>query len=351
MSFNEGRATNGYGSNSSPSLLCLEGYAQSVVSFLEGRATDGYGTNASLSSLCLEGYVQSGLPPTPPVGKQYQTFMTLPPASSSDSIAPASTNTPAVNGDIWILDLYTALGFAITPLPDGTYQIASPGNSGRDSFESQIWQQSTQSYSTVLPSSVLGIGTGGQFTTWLNDVPPEQIIPFASPLTLTVGVPMAELILPLYVTNVQGDAMTYSQSPGSSLPDGLTFDGVSTISGSPTTAGSYVFQMRATSNVTGAYTDLQAIQVIVLAAPVVGAGFRVMATDNGYYGGSPRMKGDVFDIAYAADYSDSTTSFVPSTDPDYPVYGWMIQVSSSTPLVQQDQSLRAVNSPPKRTVF
>lgn len=41
--------------------------------------------------------------------------------------------------------------------------------------------------------------------------------------------------------------------------------------------------------------------------------------------------GDVFDIDSSL-YSDSTVSYVPAGNPDYPLYGWMLQVAASTPI-------------------
>lgn len=59
---------------------------------------------------------------------------------------------------------------------------------------------------------------------------------------------------------------------------------------------------------------------------------RVQAAQRGFYAGIFRNVGDVFDIALAGDFSDSTVSQVPVGNPDYPLYGWMTQVPSTTPL-------------------
>lgn len=61
------------------------------------------------------------------------------------------------------------------------------------------------------------------------------------------------------------------------------------------------------------------------------ATIRVTAVAAGAYGGIYRDVGDVFDID-STRYSDSTVSFVPVGNPDYPLYGWMLQVPANTPL-------------------
>lgn len=65
-------------------------------------------------------------------------------------------------------------------------------------------------------------------------------------------------------------------------------------------------------------------------APVVTT-LRVRAVAPGDCGGLYRDIGDVFDII-STDFSDSTVSQVPVGNPDYPLYGWMLQVPSNTPL-------------------
>ena len=59
---------------------------------------------------------------------------------------------------------------------------------------------------------------------------------------------------------------------------------------------------------------------------------RVQAVSRGYYNGAWRDVGDVFDLLSPSDYSSSTASIVPAGNPLYPLYGWMQQVPSSTPL-------------------
>jgi hypothetical protein len=59
-------------------------------------------------------------------------------------------------------------------------------------------------------------------------------------------------------------------------------------------------------------------------------GFRVMAVTAGMYGGQYYFPGDVFDIAFAAEYSDSTVNYQFLAGET--VYGWMMRVPSTTPL-------------------
>jgi hypothetical protein len=61
------------------------------------------------------------------------------------------------------------------------------------------------------------------------------------------------------------------------------------------------------------------------------ATIRVQAVARGQTGNQFREVGDVFDID-SSQFSDSTVSYVPVGNPAYPLYGWMVQVPSTTPL-------------------
>lgn len=65
---------------------------------------------------------------------------------------------------------------------------------------------------------------------------------------------------------------------------------------------------------------------------------RVQAVQAGFYAGIWRDIGDIFDIADPGDFSDSTVSLVPVGNPDYPLYGWMLQVVPAAPLVEYSLS-------------
>lgn len=62
---------------------------------------------------------------------------------------------------------------------------------------------------------------------------------------------------------------------------------------------------------------------------------RVQAVAAGFYKGQMRAIGDVFDLLSPSDLSDSTVSQVPIGNPDYPLYGWMLQVPATATLVNQ----------------
>lgn len=59
---------------------------------------------------------------------------------------------------------------------------------------------------------------------------------------------------------------------------------------------------------------------------------RVKAVTGGQYGGVYRDIGDVFDIQNSSDFSNALVSQVPVGNPDYPLFGWMLQVPGGTPL-------------------
>jgi len=56
---------------------------------------------------------------------------------------------------------------------------------------------------------------------------------------------------------------------------------------------------------------------------------RVQAVQRGQYGGIWRDVGDVFDIANAADFSNSAVNYGSAATP---FFGWMLQVAPGTPL-------------------
>ena len=71
---------------------------------------------------------------------------------------------------------------------------------------------------------------------------------------------------------------------------------------------------------------------------------RVQAATAGTYNGTFRDVGDVFDVA-ATLFSDATLSQVPVGDPDYPLYGWMLQVVAGTPLYSWASANGGASSP------
>jgi hypothetical protein len=79
--------------------------------------------------------------------------------------------------------------------------------------------------------------------------------------------------------------------------------------------------------------------------PVSNTGFRVTAVTAGWYGGVFRTPGDVFDILYASDYSDSTVNY--ESGAGETAYGWMLAVAPTTPLFNWLQSNGAPYFPPQ----
>lgn len=83
------------------------------------------------------------------------------------------------------------------------------------------------------------------------------------------------------------------------------------------------------------------------------ATIRVRAVAAGDTGGAYRNIGDVFDID-STQFSDSTVSYVPAGNPAFPLFGWMVQVPSSTPLYSYAQANGGASAPrtsPRRTVL
>lgn len=98
----------------------------------------------------------------------------------------------------------------------------------------------------------------------------------------------------------------------------------------------------------------QNIYLQPMAMPVIGGagppppltGFRVMAVTAGVYGGVYRTPGDVFDINYATEYSDSTIDYQPASSATVG-FGWMMQVAPTTPLLNWLESNGAPYMPPQ----
>lgn len=89
----------------------------------------------------------------------------------------------------------------------------------------------------------------------------------------------------------------------------------------------------------------------ILLETVLGGG-RMQAVAAGFFGNDYKDIGDVFDIVNPADFSDSTVSQVPPGNPDYPVYGWMLPVSSTTPLFSWASTGNSTpRNSPRRTVL
>lgn len=80
---------------------------------------------------------------------------------------------------------------------------------------------------------------------------------------------------------------------------------------------------------------------------------RVQAKRAGTTANVWRDVGDVFDVD-STQFSDSTVSYVPVGNPDYPLYGWMTQVPGTTPLYSYALSnggMSSVRTHVRRTVL
>jgi len=103
---------------------------------------------------------------------------------------------------------------------------------------------------------------------------------------------------------------------------------------------------------TGGGWGTQAVQIISQGQTTQTTTIRVKAVAAGFYQGDYRDIGDVFDIAQS-DYSPYNVSLVPVGNPDYPLYGWMMQVPSTTPLYDAASATGASSTrqAPRRTVL
>ena len=102
------------------------------------------------------------------------------------------------------------------------------------------------------------------------------------------------------------------------------------------------------------YPGWSADGFITSGSPIIPPPVRVRVVRAGYYAGEYRNIGDVFDIASITDYSDSTMNLVPIGNPDYPLYGWMLQVPPTTPLYNYARvsgSASTARFSPRRTVL
>lgn len=86
-------------------------------------------------------------------------------------------------------------------------------------------------------------------------------------------------------------------------------------------------------------------------APPTGSPIRVQAIAAGFFGSDWKDIGDVFDITDPSQFSDSAQSVVPVGNPDYPLYGWMMIVPSTTPLFSYASTgMSTPRNAPRRTV-
>jgi len=122
----------------------------------------------------------------------------------------------------------------------------------------------------------------------------------------------------------------------------------------------FVFQQYESLQWRGAKTqehfDFPNVAAIFLPPPTPpNTGFRCVAVQPGTYGGIYHQIGDVFDIAFASDYSAYNVNYGPHSATQQ--FGWMMQVPSTTPLftlaTAQPTPLLPISDPipPVRFVF
>jgi hypothetical protein len=92
---------------------------------------------------------------------------------------------------------------------------------------------------------------------------------------------------------------------------------------------------------TGGVVETQSRGSVELQASQVATVVRVQAVSSGYYGGQLYFPGDVFDLASAGDFSNSALNYA-GPGANTVQFGWMKQVSNSTPLFTW---LQANNAP------
>lgn len=217
------------------SSMLLAGYAQSlpVLPLTSSFVTGGFGLDSTPALLLRRWFSPyKGLVQVPPAGQVYQDFLTLPPSGGAASVVAGAS--PAVqNLDVWQLPLVDDQGYPIVPFSDGTYEILTGGDTARQSFTSNIWS------ATQIP------GFYGAFITYSNDVGPSQVLP-VPPRSQTVGQPIAPFDLTPYVSSVERDPLTFSVTPGFTLPAGISLSSAGVLTGTPTVIASTLMSIRAT---------------------------------------------------------------------------------------------------------
>ena len=153
-----------------------------------------------LSSLTYPGYsLQSAVSPAPIVGCLFKTDLTTSPG-----------------------------GYGITVNADGTFAIASGGDTSRQSFTADFWD-------------IRAEALDGSFTVWVNERAPV----WSSTVNVSVvsGTAITSIDLTTICTSPSGDTLTFSLVDP--LPPGLSMSGSGLITGTPTTGGSTLFRVSA----------------------------------------------------------------------------------------------------------
>jgi hypothetical protein len=159
-------------------------------------------------------------------------------------------------GDVFITQTTSAPGgYTIDVFGDGTVELLAGGDSSRQSFLYEIYR-------------VASNNIDGPATVWINEIGPIWSL---GPLPkLTIGAPVSFSFANLiYVYSPSGDTLSFALNSGS-LPTGLTLNMNGTVSGTPTTAGTYTFTVAATdyASITTVSPSIQ-FQVSSSSIPVV----------------------------------------------------------------------------------
>lgn len=391
--------TEGVGGSDDPLQYINEGMGfAAAAAFARTIMSEGLAFTGDSGCLMREGmspYV--GVPEPPVTGKLYEDIGTLSYTGFSLLLADPASRI----GDIMVTDAFDNNGNAVVVNPDGTGYIDAHGSLEEQQFQTQVFH-------------VLGLAYGSLSTIFINDNPPLLVNPIG-PITVLLGQPISiDFLAGGNVVDPDGGVITVTLLSGSP-PPGVSFTGTG-LSGFTTTifSGSMTFRFSDPAGesitvvvpirVLGSVTVPNVIgldfatEVVALTAlgltvrtnaggydPVIAAGdvltqsiaggtlvaqgttiflseslgpqpatvpgFRVTAVTAGYYNGESYLAGDVFDILFDQDYSDSTVNY--DTTGETQLFGWMLQVPSTTPLQQQQQSLKqpGATSPLRRTVF
>lgn len=390
----------GIGPAASIAFVITEGYSSAAAApVARTLVTEGFG--GAISSLIHEGFsAYVNLPEPPITGKQYTDVSAL---SDQGYDIWSLTDAASVIGDVGVTDQITArTSYAVVPNKDGSGYVNAGGDLTRQQFNTQVFH-------------VAGLTMGAVSTVYINDSPPilANAIP---PINIVLGQQISlDFIAGGYVIDLDGDPLTVTLLSGSN-PPGTTLVGsllsgftIATYNASPVyrftdilgetldvpvsifvsmsvivpdetgvpyaTASANLMILGLIVRNTGAgYSNTVAFGTVLSQSIAPGTsvqqgtsiflqtslgpqsglpGFRVRAVYPGTYAGVYQQEGDVFDLASANDYSDSTVNYQLGAGDT--VYGWMLQVPSNTPLLQasaaQPEPLFPVDYTGVRTVM
>lgn len=175
-------------------------------------------------------------------------------SGSGDSIEQAASPASIIGNIFKVDSLTTPNAFLVTALGDGTVDIASGGNTSRQSIAVDIFDIRTEAFY-------------GQGTIWINEKPPvwNTIPSFGTPPNVVLGATVSiNLASSIYAVSPQGDTLVFALASGA-LPPGVTLSSAGLLSGNLSTIGSYSFTVSAT-DITGIASASPQISLSVVAA-------------------------------------------------------------------------------------